>query len=80
MCSLSESGAAGGTAETLPVEVQALGTDSLHHVNTLLTLMTLVARRWERPSHGATLRTDRFRSHCDHTSKRSQTASLSHTF
>jgi len=55
MCSLSQGRAAGGTAETLPVEVESLGTDPLHHVDTPLAGVTLVTRRGERPSHRAAL-------------------------
>lgn len=55
MCSLSQGGAAGGTAETLPVEEEPLGTDPLHHVNTLLAWVTLVAQRGECPSYWAAL-------------------------
>lgn len=45
---LTQRAAAGRTAETLPVEVETLGANSLHHVNPPLARVTLVAGRGER--------------------------------
>lgn len=55
MCSLWQSRAAGGTAETLPVEVEALSTNPLHHINTPVAWVTLVTRLGKRPSHRVVL-------------------------
>lgn len=52
---LPQGGVAGRTAKTLPVEVEPLSTDPLHHVNTPLARVTLVTGWEERLSHGATL-------------------------
>lgn len=40
--SLAQGTATRGTAETLPVEVESLRTKPFHHVNSLLTRVTLV--------------------------------------
>lgn len=44
---LTQRAAAGGAAEALPVEVEALGADPLHHVDPPLTRVALVAGRGE---------------------------------
>lgn len=55
MCSLSQGTAARRTAKTLPVEVEPLCTDPFHHVNTLLTWVTLVTWWGECSSYRANL-------------------------
>lgn len=54
--SLPQGTATRGTAETLPVEVESLCTQPLHHVNSLRTWVTFVSWRWKCPSHRGNLK------------------------
>lgn len=57
--SLPQGTATGGTAETLPVKVESLCTKPFHHVNSLLTWVTLVTWWGECPAYRGNLKQHR---------------------
>lgn len=57
--SLGQGTATRGTAETLPVEVEALCTEPFHHVHSLLTWVAPVARGGESPPYRGDLKQHR---------------------